>query len=170
MLFLSRFNCVLSKWSGGTTAQLIICPADSEYKERNFDYRISIATIDDEQSVFTSLPLYKRHLVALSDRVELIKERENVSLKKLDIFAFDGAEHVESRGRATDFGVMCRKGVCRAAVSVEHFDMGDTVPLKADYAYCAVGCVEDQDGKAMVTSGQAYVIFVSIIYDNSEEK
>ena len=60
MLLLSKNNALLSKWSGGTTAQLMIFPESSEYKDRDFDFRISVATIDDETSVFTSLPDYHR--------------------------------------------------------------------------------------------------------------
>jgi len=45
-----------SKWSGGTTTQLAIYPEDADYGKRNFTWRLSTATVEAAESVFTSLP------------------------------------------------------------------------------------------------------------------
>lgn len=45
-----------STWSGGTTTQLAIYPEDADYGKRNFTWRLSSATVEAEESVFTSLP------------------------------------------------------------------------------------------------------------------
>jgi len=48
------------KWSGGTTTQLAIFPKDAVYDERNFKWRLSTASVEVSESVFTKLPNIKR--------------------------------------------------------------------------------------------------------------
>jgi len=52
-------------WSGGTTTQLCIYPYAATYTGRDFIFRISTATIESEESVFTKLPGYTRILMLL---------------------------------------------------------------------------------------------------------
>ena len=165
MLLLSKNNALLSKWSGGTTAQLMIFPESSEYKDRDFDYRISVATIDDETSVFTSLPDYHRYMIALSDKINLTNNGKLVELKKCELYEFEGFDHVESFGKATDLGVMCRRGKCHADISILAYAVGEMIPQMADYAYLAVGHVEESDEGIAVKSQRAVVVFINIIYD-----
>lgn len=40
-----------SVWSGGKTTEMYLYPQDASYKERNFLFRISSATVEDETSV-----------------------------------------------------------------------------------------------------------------------
>lgn len=165
MVLLNRNDSLISKWSGGTTAQLLIFPEFSQYKDRDFDYRISVATIDDETSVFTSLAQYKRYLVALSEKVNLVNGENEISLNRCEAYEFDGSDHVVSKGKAMDFGVMCRKGICHAEIEIRAYEMGEKIPEIGDYAYCAIGFAERLGDNFTVQSAKAVVIFVSIIYD-----
>ena len=54
-----------AKWSGGLTTELFIYPEGSAYSERNFDFRLSTATVEIETSVFTPLPHVQRTLMVL---------------------------------------------------------------------------------------------------------
>ena len=50
-------NYKLSKWSGGSTRELAIYPANAEYLDRDFLWRLSSADSDKEESSFTKLPV-----------------------------------------------------------------------------------------------------------------
>jgi uncharacterized protein len=45
-------DCKLSKWSGGETREYVIYPGVSNVADRNFDIRISSATVELESSTF----------------------------------------------------------------------------------------------------------------------
>lgn len=42
-------------WVGGTSKQLFIYPPGGSYPDRNFKFRLSIATTSKEESTFTKL-------------------------------------------------------------------------------------------------------------------
>lgn len=60
-----------SQWSGGSTTELFIYPPTAHYADRNFDFRISSASVTDEQSVFTALPSVSRTLMLLEGQMKL---------------------------------------------------------------------------------------------------
>ena len=64
-------NYLISDWSGGITAQLLIFPEKSKYELRNFLWRISSASVKNEKSVFTVLPAFKRILMVMEGNVLL---------------------------------------------------------------------------------------------------
>ena len=55
-----------SAWSGGETTELAIFPPNSNYAARNFEWRVSSATVTSETSEFTRLPGYSRRLLVLA--------------------------------------------------------------------------------------------------------
>ena len=55
----------VSQWSGGTTTEIFIWPADASYAAREFSLRISSATVELEESDFTALPGVTRYIVPL---------------------------------------------------------------------------------------------------------
>jgi environmental stress-induced protein Ves len=99
-----------SLWAGGTTTQLAIWPLDSDYKRRDFDWRLSSARVELEESLFTSLPGYHRILMILEGAVRLIHEaggeRREVKLNAFHQAAFDGAWKTTSYGQCVDFNLM----------------------------------------------------------------
>ncbi len=127
----------VSRWSGGSTAEIALWPPESTYRERNFLWRLSSATVECESSVFTSLPDYNRIIALLGGELTLsIAGGQEVELGCCRPYSFDGGQPVESRGRAVDFNLMLRKGRCE----------GDMRPLcggeislagKAGFAQCA---------------------------------
>ena len=58
-------------WSSGKTTEMYIYPKDCSYNERNFDFRISSATIEVEESEFTDLIGYRRLLTILDGELDL---------------------------------------------------------------------------------------------------
>ena len=98
-------------WSGGSTAQLFIYPHDASYASRNFEIRISSATVEEESSVFTSLPGYHRILMPLNASLRLVyKDRGEVLVNRLEATEFEGEWHTTSHGLCTDLGIMLADG------------------------------------------------------------
>lgn len=100
-----------NEWSGGTTTQLYIYPENSSYKERNFLFRVSTATVDIEESHFTKLPGISRCIMPLNGEMILShKGHHNISLKEYEIDSFEGDWDTISKGKVKDFNLMTNKG------------------------------------------------------------
>lgn len=97
----------VSTWSGGKTTQVWIYPAKSTYQERNFEIRLSSATVEAEESDFTALPGYHRKLMILEGEITIIHEHHyRKNLKILESDSFSGSWKTRSLGRCVDFNVM----------------------------------------------------------------
>lgn len=113
MIHLKPENYVCSTWSGGTTTQVAIGPEGAVYADRNFLWRISSATVDLEESIFTALPDYNRYISTLEGEIDVIHdEAEPFRLSPYNVHAFDGGVNTKSYGRCRDFNLMLRKGQC----------------------------------------------------------
>lgn len=107
MKIIKQQDITTSKWSGGTTSELFIYPTSSNYKELNFAFRLSRATIEVEESIFTPLPHVKRQLMLLDGQLELIHEDQHSKiLKPMQFDTFSGDWKTKSIGKATDFNLM----------------------------------------------------------------
>lgn len=136
----------VSRWSGGTTTQLAIFPAQAVYAERDFLWRVSSAVVELPESDFTPLPDYDRILMILSGELTLSHDGgEEYTLRALEQTSFDGASHTFSRGQVTDFNLMMRKGRCTGRVVVRgpKPDCGYGEVLSDEYDarvfYCVAG-------------------------------
>lgn len=100
-----------SLWSGGSTTQLYIYPEDGDYKQGNFQCRISSATVETERSDFTKLPGVKRYLSIFQGHLDLVHgEEQRVSLKPFQVDCFDGGVPTVSYGKVVDFNLMLKHG------------------------------------------------------------
>lgn len=107
MQIIRKSDIQTSNWSGGTTSELFIFPTTSNYKDLNFGFRLSRATIETEESVFTPLPNVKRQLMLLDGELELIHEGHHTKrLKPLQFDTFSGDWATKSKGKATDLNLM----------------------------------------------------------------
>lgn len=94
-------------WSGGKTTELFIYPPTTKYAQRDFDFRLSTATVEVENSDFTPLPGYRRKLMVLDGATKLMHENQHeILLNKLDVDTFLGDWKTTSAGKCTDFNVM----------------------------------------------------------------
>lgn len=97
-------------WSGGTTTQFFIYPYSADYAKLNFDFRLSMATVAVEKSVFTTLPGVSRKLMVLEGEIILIHEnRYQKKLCRFDIDEFEGDWKTTSIGKCTDFNLMTKE-------------------------------------------------------------
>lgn len=100
-----------SLWSGGSTTQLYIYPEDGDYKQGNFQCRISSATVETERSDFTRLPGVKRYLSIFCGHLDMVHgEEQKVSLEPFQVDCFDGEVSTVSYGKVVDFNLMLKHG------------------------------------------------------------
>ncbi len=101
-----------TKWSGGTTTELFIYPATAIYQQRDFDFRISTAKVEVEQSDFSSLSGYCRKLMVLEGTVALNHEGHHFKkLNKFEVDEFEGDWKSTSVGKCVDFNLMTKPGL-----------------------------------------------------------
>ena len=101
-----------AEWSGGRTTELAIFPPEGRYADRAFRWRLSSATVEAPQSVFTSLPGFQRILMILSGAMLLKHEgQREVALKPFEQDRFDGAWKTMGVGQTVDFNLMMGDGV-----------------------------------------------------------
>ena len=101
----------VSHWSGGSTTELFLHPTNGSFKDREFEFRISVATVNDEFSTFTALPGIKRNLTVLEGGITLThQDQYSKTLGKFESDQFEGEWQTSSVGRCTDFNLMIKKG------------------------------------------------------------
>lgn len=100
-------NAKVTSWSGGKTAELFIFPPQSRFADRDFDFRISSATIEVEASGFTPLPAYNRLLAVLEGEMEIFHEGKYTKhLTALESDLFHGSWKTSSQGKVRDLNVI----------------------------------------------------------------
>lgn len=100
-----------ANWSGGTTTEIYITPSDGNYKENEFDWRLSTATVEVDCSEFSSLPGVKRAILSLDKPLKLIHDKQyTIELKPFEVDYFEGDWTTRSEGQVTDFNLMTKNG------------------------------------------------------------
>lgn len=109
---IKKDNWKVSVWSGGTTNEIFIYPKDSNYIDRNFKARISVATTNNgDKSLFTRLPGVERYISKLSGDMKLQHvDHYDVNIEGHQIDRFKGDWETYSWGEYRDFNLML-KGV-----------------------------------------------------------
>ncbi len=86
-----QFKIMPWKNGAGTTAEIDIQPAGSDFRETTFDWRISSAHIADENS-FSKFPGYDRILTVLSGEGLILNSQE---LGPFEVYEFQGEDQVD---------------------------------------------------------------------------
>ena len=161
---------VSSLWSGGETHQLAIAPAGAVYADRDFLWRISSATVDLEESVFTALPDYDRYIATLKGSIRVSHDGgEPMTLVPYAVHRFDGGAATKSWGRCVDFNLMLRKGRCDGCLTALRLAENVRVTLPRAYdsgaqhsllVYCGEGgAVLHADGRSVsLARGEAVLV------------
>ena len=149
-------------WSGGTTRELFIAPVDSDYADRNFQVRLSTATVESEECLFTPLAGYERHLMVLEGEAHLEHQgHRSRDLRRFEVDTFDGAWQTLSQGLYRDFNLMVRYG-SRGYLTHQLLSEQETLHLSPEPAllrawYLISGCVELVSGEVLA-AGDLLVI------------
>jgi environmental stress-induced protein Ves len=102
-----RESLRIATWSGGSTTELFIYPDEADLAKRNFELRVSSATVEAEESIFSPFAGYIRHIMPLRGKMRLIHEgRHAVVLTPSQIDTFEGDWTTQSYGKCTDFNLI----------------------------------------------------------------
>lgn len=98
----------VSDWSGGKTKQLYLSPPTGHYGKRDFDYRLSTATVELAESQFSDLSGFHRILMSLDHTLHLhnASRQEETVLAPFTPYVFEGSDAITSRGTCTDFNLI----------------------------------------------------------------
>lgn len=100
-----------TSWSGGKTTQLFIFPEEADYNKRDFKFRLSSATVELEESVFTKLEGVYRFITPLDSCLRLTHDgKKIIDLQPFEIYEFAGEKETVSFGQAKDFNLMLKEG------------------------------------------------------------
>ena len=105
---ISKSDLTPSIWDGGKTYEYYISPIDSSYVNRDFDFRISSATIEKTPSNFTKFGDYHRYLVMLDNDLIISRNGIDEQYSKNEIFEFDSADSIQSFSLGNDFNLMVK--------------------------------------------------------------
>jgi environmental stress-induced protein Ves len=94
-------------WTSGTSTELFVFPPEGNFQTRAFDFRISTATVEAEETNFSDFSGLTRILLILKGKLTLIHEgRYSKELYTFDQDRFDGSWITKSKGKVQDFNVM----------------------------------------------------------------
>ncbi|GAA0893659.1 hypothetical protein GCM10009122_33380 [Fulvivirga kasyanovii] len=148
-----------TSWAGGTTTELMIYPQASSYKALDFDFRLSIATVNLEKSVFTSLPGIFRTLMVLDGSLKLVHEGHHTAqLKKFESDHFMGNWITTSFGQATDFNLMTTQGTQGTVTGLRlapetYVELQEPANSKIIICYVLRGALEVEGAPSTVEAG-----------------
>ncbi len=131
MRTISRTDLTPSVWSGGMTWEFWLDPADGSYAQRDFDLRISSASITTAESTFTALPGIDRWL-AVCQPITLTINGQSRQLLPGQLIAFSGEDQVTSQGATQDLNVMVRRGFPITVFWTENGVAGPALLLTSD--------------------------------------
>ena len=158
-------NLITSIWSGGKTTQLAIYPKEAIYKNLDFIFRISTATIEIEKSTFTGLPNISRVIMVLDGELTIQhKNQYTKRLKKFDTDNFLGDWETTSIGKATDFNIMTTGSAKANASGFSLIEKSKKeLVLNSDVVaiYVSVGdIVIEQSSTQKVNAGQGDIVLI----------
>lgn len=120
-------------WTGGETTELFIYPPQAELDQRNFQCRISSATVNMERSEFSDFSGYQRFLQILQGEIRLqVGQDEPLELPQLAYHYFPGEAKTVSEGQCRDFNVIYQNPV---SIDNDILLAGDQEHLQSDQAY-----------------------------------
>ena len=88
------------------TYEYMIYPKTANYADRDFAFRISSATIEQEPSVFTQFKGYHRYLVMLDNGLDIEINQEKKVYEQFEIMEFNSKDAVTSYTKGMDFNWM----------------------------------------------------------------
>jgi len=121
---------ITTQWSGGTTTQLFIFPAQSNVSDRDFDFRISTAKVEVNESTFTPFIGFDRTLLILDGSIQISHEGHHEKvLKPFDQDFFKGDWSTKSVGICVDFNVITKPEFSNTT-EVLKFSKGEEVAVE----------------------------------------
>lgn len=156
-----------SKWSGGTTTELFIYPENSSYAARDFDFRISTATVETDRSEFTHLPDYQRILLVLSGQLTMEYQTDtgtpaSIVLSPLEQASFPGSRKITGLGKVTDFNIIYKPEYQASAETIRCSEQ-EEVKWEMKEDCCFIWVIE---GELLTSSGSCKAAELFVVESN----
>lgn len=147
-------------WAHGTSTELFVYPLDGDFATRNFTFRISTATVEADETTFSSFPAITRILMILEGNLTLVHVgRYTKQLNTFDQDTFMGDWDTKSQGRVRDFNLMCKNG---AKGKVDHKNMSGLERLmvvpEGNYQFFFVAAGEFSFEQTILKKGDTLVV------------
>ncbi len=97
---------ITTKWPGGKTSQIYISPESRVFGKDAFDFRISLATVEKQETTYTPFPDVMRNLLVVDGKITLVSMNESIQLSPGDRYIFSGSDHLQCFGTSTNFNLM----------------------------------------------------------------
>ena len=139
-----HIQSIVSNWSGGSTTQLYIYPANATLQELNFDLRISSAIIEVESSNFTKFPGYQRIIFPLEGILTLQHDQNKAyQLQPFELSTFNGESDTSGQGKVKDFNIIFKPSISPQVTIIELSNKEEyQFELIKGLVYCVKGRVE----------------------------
>jgi uncharacterized protein len=158
---------IVSNWSSGSTKQIFIYPENASLVDRNFDFRISSAKVEVEESNFSPFEGFNRVLMVLEGQLEINhQDHHSVQLKKFEQDAFSGDWKTSSKGKVIDFNLILKPHL---NAELNHFALkkNQTINLENSFSkingiYVHTGELEIsiQDQTIIINSGDCFLFSI----------
>ncbi len=130
-----------AQWRGGTTTELYIFPEGSSLQNLDFQFRISTATVEVEESTFTVFQGVSRIILPLKGTMTLVHDNgQPKRLKPFEQDVFSGESLTKCYGKVTDFNLM-KRGSEQGTIEIIQLTVGEEIKLKLlnSVIYCFSG-------------------------------
>jgi environmental stress-induced protein Ves len=137
-------DCTTISWANGTSTERYISPANGNFQTRDFNFRISTATVASPTSTFTFFEGITRHLMLLKGELTLLhKNRYSKQLVAYEQDTFFGEWETESIGMVTDFNLMLKNGY-QGQLTHQHLEVSQTIQLSHNAQFKAIFVAEGE--------------------------
>jgi len=135
-------------WSGGSTTQLFIFPEYASLQNRDFDFRISTASVDTEESTFTNFHGYERKILILEGTLQIFhKDQYSRCLLTFEQDCFSGDWDTKGVGKVVDFNVIYDP---KLNIELHHWNLSSDEQINLDsgkksFVYVHMGNLRGND-------------------------
>lgn len=129
IILFPKKDSAVSIWSGGLTYEYMIYPETASYADRDFIFRISSATIEQEPSIFTNFKGYHRYLVMLDNSLHVEVNKEKKLYEKYEIMEFNSDDEVTSYTRGIDFNWMVSEKASHHKLKITSSNQNSNAPV-----------------------------------------
>ena len=158
-----------TKWSGGQTTELLVEPDSSSLAKRDFDFRLSTATVIMNTVEFSDFTGYQRILMSLDNPV---------SLNAFEPHHFDGKLKTTCQGECQDFNVIFKDDYDVFVQALKgnemHFIKPQTIAVIYALENLSIVLLGDRTQRQMLQKNEMLVIkdetFIQVESSSSEKQ
>ena len=108
---LSANDTKTTNWNQGKTAEYYIYPESCDYANKDFLFRVSSATIDEQPARFTIFIGYTRYLAMLNNQLAISINRNKTIKDKYEIIKFKSEDDTIAYATGKDFNLMIKEDI-----------------------------------------------------------